>query len=261
MKLADDLRARDMGRWYCIALVLISLLVVQTARQKVNSILAENAMAAKPSSQAIPDAKYLKMFSLGNEQLLADCYWLAFIQYVGDVKAREQDHYSQAYDYLDSITELDPRFTQPYWFAAFVLGAEMKRPDLAAKLIERGLQANQDSWYMPFIAAVNQFLFAHDDVKAAKYYRQAAKYPGAPNWLERQAELINIGMPTLYRQINTLELVYGSSSDPGVKEAVRKQLIPLLVTAYKLAPEGKAKARITNDLRLLGVEASNVISK
>src|SRR5690242_3947196 len=88
----------------------------------------------------------VKLFCLGHEQLAADLYWLRFIQYIGDGAARRTDRYESAYDYLNLVTTLDPRFTQPYWFAAFVVGSEMKRPDLAQILIERGIQANQNNW-------------------------------------------------------------------------------------------------------------------
>ena len=133
-----------------------------------------SALSAEPKSAAIkdfaPSAVALKMLSLGFEQLLADFYWLSFIQYVGDSEARAQDRYADAEKYVDIVAGLDPKFLKVYYFSAFIIGSEQHRPDLAAEIIDRGIAANQDNWYLPFIAGINQYLYAHDEVKTAKYY-------------------------------------------------------------------------------------------
>src|SRR5262249_22967490 len=202
----------------------------------------------------VPNTQALKLFCLGYDQLMADCWWLAFIQYFGDTRERFKDKSKYAYDYLDLITQLDPKFTQPYWFAAFAVGAEMNRPDLASRVIERGLAANQDNWYLPFIAGVNQYLFAHNDVEAAKYYRRAAKYPDAPAWLEGQAASLAARIPSIIKETNTWTTIYVSTKDQLVKEHARQQLIRLGTRVRKQAPSEKARLRARAELKLLGVD-------
>jgi hypothetical protein len=260
--LAADLRCRvaslkdtSVQKKYQVAtaaaVVLSLLAVIHLLHNKIDGLLAGDARASNP---VVPRAAVVKFFSLGYEQLLADCWWLAFIQYFGDNRQRKVDHYRYAYEYLDLITQLDPRFIQAYWFAAFAVGAEQKRPDLAAKLIERGLQHNQDDWYLPFIAGVNQYLFAHNSTLAAKYYRMAAKFPQAPDWLERQAVLLQANVPILFKKIATWEIIYVSTKDALVKESARQKLIPLLTYVYQNAPLESARKVAANKLRLLGVE-------
>jgi len=196
----------------------------------------------------------VKMFCLGHEQLAADLYWLRFIQYIGDGNARRTDKYENAYDYLDLVTSLDPRFTQPYWFAAFTVGAEMKRPDLAQKLIERGIQANQDNWYLPFIAGINQYLFAHNEDAAAKYYRLAAKFPDAPKWLGRQAEILQAKIPSLVKEVNTWDTIYRNSADPLVKERAKERLATTWMRIFKTSPTEEIRKRARKALAELDVE-------
>jgi len=200
----------------------------------------------------VPNARVLKLCSLGYDQLVADCWWLAFIQYYGDNRARLQDKYKYAYDYLDLITQLDPKFTQPYWFTAFAVGAEMKRPDLAAQILERGLEANQDNWYLPFIAGINKYLFAHDDVAAAKYYRRAARYPDAPAWLERQAASLETRVPSIIKEANTWSIIYTSTKDRLVKAHARQQLIGFWTVVLERSPNEKDRARARAELKWLG---------
>src|SRR5215471_4692545 len=220
------------------------------------AVRLEDEIRAEGDEQTVvlPNARTLKLFSLGYDQLMADCWWLAFIQYFGDTRERFKDKSKYAYDYLDLITQLDPKFTQPYWFAAFAVGAEMNRPDLASRVIERGLAANQDSWYLPFIAGVNQYLFAHNDLEAAKYYRRAAKYPDAPAWLEGQAAILAARVPSIIKEANTWTNIYVSTKDELVKEHARQQLISLWTMVNKQAPSEKARLRARAELKLLGVD-------
>lgn len=196
----------------------------------------------------------VKLFCLGYEQLAADLYWLRFIQYIGDGAERAKDKYAHAYEYLDLVTTLDPRFVQPYWFAAFVVGSEMKRPDLANTLIQRGMQANQDNWYLPFIAGINQYLFAHNETEAAKYYRLAAKFPDAPKWLGRQAEVLQAKIPSLVKEVNTWDTIYRSSADPLVKERAKERLAATWMRVFKVSPSEEIRKKARTALNELGVQ-------
>jgi hypothetical protein len=116
------------------------------------------------------------------------------------------------------------------------VGSDQKRPDLAAKIIEGGINANQNNWYLPWIAGVNQFLFARSESKAAHYYRLAASYPEAPSWLTKQATIFESKMPALYKELRIWWNVYADSKDPLVKESARQRLIDLYLLEYREAP-------------------------
>jgi hypothetical protein len=235
-----------------VAICAAAMVMIQVTHLKIISLTApENEEQSRP---LLPRAELLKFFSLGYNQLLADLWWLNFIQYYGDTKLRLKDKYAYAYNYLDLITQVDPKFTQPYWFAAFAVGSEQKRPDLAARLIERGVRANPDNWYLPFIAGINQYLFAGNDVAAARYYRMAAKFPQAPNWLGRQAVILEAKVPSLIKQTNIWASIYISSPDPLVKAEAKKKLVSSWVHIYRISPSEKDKERARAELRLLGYD-------
>src|SRR5579871_4247106 len=84
--------------------------------------LVERESPPHPENQ-LPSAEAVQLCALGYDQLLADWYWLGFVQYVGDIPAREADHYVFAEKYLDLITGLDPKFAKAYYFAAFIVGS------------------------------------------------------------------------------------------------------------------------------------------
>ncbi len=203
---------------------------------------------------SVPDVRTVRLVSLGFDQLLADFYWLKFVGYIGDSPARRLDGCSLARPYLELITALDPYFLEPYWFAAFTIGGDMQKPAEAAQLIEWGLQNNQDNWYLPFIAGLNQFLFAKNEVTAAKFYRMAARFPDAPSWLLRQADILETETPRQIKTANSWLQIYDSAQEPSIKEKAKLECIRLYVRIYKTAPNEKFKQNAKSVLSYLGVD-------
>lgn len=197
------------------------------------------------------DSTCLELLLLSDKRLSSDVYWLAFIQYIGNSEKKQTD---VVYKLLDRTTSLDPQFVQPYYFAAFTLGSELKRPDLAQRLIERGIHANQNDWCLPFIAGINQYLFAHNEGAAANYYRLAAKFPDAPKWLGRQAEILQAKIPSLVKEVNTWDTIYRTSTDLLVKERAKERLAATWMRVFKVSSSEEIRKKARKALAELGVE-------
>ena len=201
----------------------------------------------------IPAAQTVRFVALGYDQLVADFYWLAFVGYVGDGVARGRDRSVMADKYLDLITSLDPYFVQPYWFCAFTVGSEQKRPLRANEIIKRGISANLDNWYLPYIAGINMYLYAHDEVAAAKYYADAAKLPGAPSWLARQAAILAAKIPSTIKEINTWDTIYRSEKSSLIHSKAKEKLVQLWSHVYTTSPKGVIREKARKALAELGV--------
>ncbi len=238
--------------WTWLAVLAVSGLAIHYCQVRLDEYIS--ARQTKTAGGILPNPESLRLVSLGYDQILADVYWLDFIQYFGDTKARLADHYGRCYDYLSLVTALDPHFIQAYWFASFAVGSEQKRPDLASKIISRGLAVNQDNWYLPYIAGVNEFINAKDDKAAAKYYRMAAKFPGSPPWLGRQAQILDTDLPRLFKEIRTWHTVYASNPDGLVRNTARNKLIDLWRYVYRHTSDANSKKEVTRQLGELGAK-------
>lgn len=192
--------------------------------------------------------------TLGFDQLIADCYWLAFVNYVGDYSARKTDSHRRADDYLDLITTLDPHFVQPYWFAAFVVGNDQGDPVRAREIIDRGITANPDNWFLPYIGGINMYLFGHDETAAARYYRHASRYPDAPKWLARQADILEAKIPSQIKELNTWSNVYSTSEDGMVRDMAKAKLTEGWMQVFKRAPTDPIRQRARAALKELGID-------
>ncbi|HEY9732224.1 MAG TPA: hypothetical protein V6C89_09935 [Drouetiella sp.] len=201
----------------------------------------------------VPDALTVKLAALGFDELIFDWYWLEFIQYLGDRKSRQSDQSAKAERYLDLLSTLDPHFTPTYYFAAIILGGDQNHAANAEKIIDRGIAANPESWLLPYAAGMNQYLFAHNEKRAARYYQMAAKLPEAPDWIGRQAKILEANIPSIIKEINVWDSMYRSSTDASVKQRALEKLVTLWVKVYKTAPTATIKNRARNQLRELGV--------
>jgi hypothetical protein len=142
--------------------------------------------------------------------LAADVYWVRAIQYFGGTKhrlaveaaipappppiaANGSNAYADLYSMLDITTSLDPRFNIAYRFGAVFLAESYPsgpgRPDLAIKLLEKGLGDRPDKWeYMEDIGFVH-YWYLHDYRAAASWFDKAAHVSGAPWWLRSLAAI------------------------------------------------------------------------
>ena len=196
----------------------------------------------------ILNCRIVRFFDCGNDSLLSDMYWLAFIQYLGDRKARLTGDAVLVPQFLDTITCADPRFVEAFYFAAIFIGGELRRPNYAAHLIERGLAANEDDWRLPYIAGFNCYLFTHDEERAAFYYAKAASLKGAPNWLAGQSQLLRAQIPSMLKKADVLEGMLNATSNTTVREATREKLYAVLETIIRTAPSKKVSILVNQRL-------------
>jgi hypothetical protein len=91
------------------------------------------------------------------------------------------------YHLCDVVTDLDPRFEEPYVFGSWVLFTDGKRPAQGRDLLAKGLRQNPDSWAIAFENGFVHYVFLRDHRRAAECFRRAASLPGAPEYVGRFA--------------------------------------------------------------------------
>jgi tetratricopeptide (TPR) repeat protein len=183
-------------------LMLVAAVQLQAARERLYPPPAVDADVVYVSSG---DA--LRRLTGAYNGLGADVYWVRAIQYFGATRRRlteerrgpepppmlaaAPDEYPALYPLLDITTSLDPRFNIAYRFGAVFLAEPYPggpgRPDLAIKLLEKGLAERPDKWeYMEDIGFVH-YWYLRDYQAASAWFKKAADLPNAPWWLRSLA--------------------------------------------------------------------------
>jgi len=133
-----------------------------------------------------PSGLLVRQASLGYESAAADVAWLRGIQYYGEHRLTDQK-YELIGHVMSIVTDLDPRFLQPYIFGALVLAQELKRTDEGLALLEKGMRANPDSWLLAFETGFIHYVCRHDYEAASRYFVRASRIPGHPDYVDRFA--------------------------------------------------------------------------
>jgi tetratricopeptide (TPR) repeat protein len=133
----------------------------------------------------LPKGPFLRALALGQEETLADLLYIWSIQYYSNYEDASR------YNYLDqvfggAITELDPRYVEPYLVGSLIMSMEAKDPQRALRLFDKGLALNPDNWELAYWAGwecygIRNYAGARD------YWARASRMPKAPPQLMRLA--------------------------------------------------------------------------
>jgi len=191
-------------------------------------------LAGGTDDQLYLSGSTVKRVSIGFNGLAADWYWMRSLQYVGrkilkSGQGLQLDNLGTLNlkllaPLLDTATTLDPEFMEPYEYAAIVLpGIDINE---ATRITKKGITANPNSWRL--YQHLGYIYWQQRDYEAAREtYREGAKIPGAPAWMEAmQARMAAEGgsrdtAREIYRRM------FEQSDDPKVKEMARTRLLQL----------------------------------
>ena len=137
-----------------------------------------------------PSGVAVRQAALGYETAAADLTWLRGIQYYGEHRLTDQK-YELIGHVMDIVTELDPAFTQPYVFGAFVMAQELHEPQRGLDLLTRGMRANPTDWRLAFEVGFLHYVSRHDYASAARYFTWASRLPGHEDYVPRFAAFAN----------------------------------------------------------------------
>ncbi len=184
-----------LKRRFLAAIALVLLLGAA-----VGAEVWRDAAYGEPAPEAavlyVRSGEFLKRASISNASLLADLYWIRAVQYFGGAHRSKDPHksYDLLYPLLDITTTLDPDFGIGYRFGAIFLAEPYPggpgRPDLAIKLLEKGIRNNPSQWRNRESLAFTYYWYQHDYKKAAEEFERAASVPGAPWWMHSMAAVM-----------------------------------------------------------------------
>lgn len=193
----------------------------------------------------LPNGDYLRVASLGQQNLLADLIYLWAIQYYGNYEREDRYHYVE-HVFGEVITELDPNYVDAYWLGALILTVEARDLEAGLRLLDKGIQNNPDHWVLPYLAAWECFYAGHHD-RAVSYFDAASRVAGAPPFVRRmRAGMVDRAGDLQGAMRLWLELLDDPDGDPGTRAIARRQLRTLRLR-YDMQRLREAVARFRNE--------------
>jgi tetratricopeptide (TPR) repeat protein len=130
----------------------------------------------------------------GLSRFMSHLNWMRLLQYRAVNAGQRDDEVAEAlYRRYDLITDQDPYLVMAYEHGGLEL-ATMGRPDLALKLLEKGIEATgKTNWRLPTYAGhVCMFYLPQKNPQRAEgYYRQAQQVSGHPFYVESTLVRLN----------------------------------------------------------------------
>ncbi len=136
----------------------------------------------------------IKNLSLEYGPLVGAIYWTRAVQYYGGKHLQGDRSLPLLWPLLDISTTLDPHLMPAYRYGSIFLSDSIPRgagrPDLAEKLLLRGIQANPEEWRLYQDLGNVYYFDAKDYLKAAKAFEEGSKNPNALYFMKVMAAKI-----------------------------------------------------------------------
>lgn len=129
-------------------------------------------------------APLLKITTLEFDGLASDFLFLkALVYYGGTLNRKERPRVKDwewrwIYGTLQTSTDLDPYFYDPYYFGNSILTWDGNMVRETNSLLAKGTRYRDWDWMLPFFMGFNSFYFLHENGQASEYLMEGAKRPG-----------------------------------------------------------------------------------
>lgn len=140
----------------------------------------------------IPSGKTLKILSFGYDNLMADLLYMWSIQFYSSYSILNRYEYLE--DIYNTITDLSPRYFDPYFVGSWIMALEFRDIRMAMRLLDKGAKNLPNDWRFDIELGFYASKWLKNFKLAEYYFRRADGKPGAPHYLKRRiAHMIYMG--------------------------------------------------------------------
>ncbi|WAC07000.1 MAG: hypothetical protein OS130_12255 [Thermodesulfobacteriota bacterium] len=190
----------------------------------------------------IPSGNFLKPFTLGFNQLIADYFWIKTIGYFGEHLMSDRN-YPWLYQILDLVTNLDPHFIWPYYFGGITLSLEAQQVKQSNLILKKAIHYYPDNWKFPFFLGFNYWYHTQELSKAAFYLQCAAQKPNAPRYLKTLPARLLSAAGQKEAALYFLFEMKRNTQNSLMKEQIEKRIQEILQGTLKGPQKPKPKLR------------------
>jgi hypothetical protein len=220
------MKSGKMVRALLMLLMVAGLAMVCQLQKKIDK--EKNAIQVEQDELLIRSGNLLRMLSLEYAPLAGAVYWTGVVQYFGEKHRLHQTNLELLWPLLDITTTLDPHLMPAYRFGSTFLSDKPPRgagrPDLAVKLLDRGIKANPDQWRLYQDLGNVYYFDAKDYPKASAAFTEGSKNPNALIWMKVMAAKIAAEGESPETSYFLWQQVYQTTTDPSVKKNAEEHL-------------------------------------
>ncbi len=215
-----------LAGWLLIILLIVGFVGVWQLQERIDQ--QKSAIRVERDELAFRSGNLVKKLSLEYAPLMGAMYWTRVVQYFGEKHRLHQRNLELLWPLLDITTTLDPQLIPAYRFGSTFLSDSPPRgegrPDLAVKLLERGIQANPEQWRLYQDLGNVYYFDAKDYAKASEAFAEGSQNPNAFVWMKVMAAKIAEEGESPQTSYFLWSQVYQTATDPQVKKNAEEHL-------------------------------------
>jgi hypothetical protein len=223
----SEMKTRAIATAVLIVFLVAGFTVVCRLQGRIDA--EQKSTRVEMDELAIRSPKVIKRMSLEYAPLVGAMYWTRAVQYYGEKHRLHQANLDLLWPLLDIATTLDPQLIVAYRFGSTFLGekspAGAGRPDLAIQLLERGLKANPDEWWLYYDMGYVYYFDMHDYQKASQAFAEGSKNPNAYIWMKVLAAKIAGEGESPETSYFLWQQVYNTTKDPLIRQNAADHLM------------------------------------
>jgi hypothetical protein len=166
-----------------LAIIFVGLMVVAGYIQSEYDN-RDNYFKKERTFVTLPSGKTLRILSFGYRNLAADMLFIWSIQFYSNYRL------TNSYDYLErvynTITDITPKYEEPYIVGSWIMALEAKNPKMAIRILQKGAANMPDEWLFDSECGYYAKKYLKDYKLAEQYFLKAASNKSAPSYLKRQ---------------------------------------------------------------------------
>ena len=159
--------------------ILVSFALIGSVFAIPKVSLERDKLRQKEGIGLVMPSQVAQIVALEFKGLFADIIFSKAMTYYGGKLIRGEKATEEEWDWIyrnmDTATDLDPYFLDPYYFGATNLAWGTNKVKEANLLLEKAFKYRDWDWTIPFYLGFNYFYFLQDNEKAAFYLMESAK--------------------------------------------------------------------------------------
>jgi hypothetical protein len=175
-------------------------------------------------------APLLKIASLEFRGLVSDVLFIESMVFIGETQQRKERPRVKEWEWrwwskmIDTATDLDPYFFDPYFYANAFLPWDAGKTEEANRILAKGSRNREWDWMLPFFIGFNNFFFLQNDGKAAEFLMEASRRPGGDPMFASIASRLAYKENRTETAIYFLEDISRRTDDNNLKERYEKRI-------------------------------------
>ncbi|TWI77202.1 hypothetical protein LZ24_00002 [Desulfobotulus alkaliphilus] len=217
------------GALFCCLIFLFSL-AWQWSHSQRAGVLHDT-----PVGYTLP-SRVLYPMSLRFKGLVSNFVFLQTIMTLGEEIGKQvpfgERHHNYLVSSIHTVTDLDPRFWDPYLFAVMTLTWDFEDFDTARMFLEKAMKHKDTDWRPPYFLGFNCFYFLGDTACGAHYMGLASDKKGSPSYLPMLATRLAADAGTYKPAIFLLRQSIAETRHPSLLQHMKKRLEALELLDY-----------------------------